>query len=147
MTTASTAKKPGGARVAVQRFGTFLSGMIMPNIAAFIAWGFITMLFIPAGFFGANSPFKWHWAPVAEIIGGAIALNLLLGIPLLTGGVITALVAFALLALQARGYRPFELSIAGLLGVITLGFLYGAVTSGADGSELAAGLVPRFEGT
>ncbi len=70
MTTASTAKKPGGARVAVQRFGTFLSGMIMPNIAAFIAWGFITMLFIPAGFFGADSPFGWHWTPVAEIIGG-----------------------------------------------------------------------------
>ncbi|MFG6445003.1 PTS mannitol transporter subunit IICB [Microbacterium sp. P07] len=60
----------GGARVAVQRFGTFLSGMIMPNIAAFIAWGLITMLFIPAGFFGADSPFGWHWAPVAEIIGG-----------------------------------------------------------------------------
>nr|WP_315266359.1 PTS mannitol transporter subunit IICB [Microbacterium lemovicicum] len=70
MTTASATKKPGGARVAVQRFGTFLSGMIMPNIAAFIAWGFITMLFIPAGFFGADSPFGWHWAPVAEIIGG-----------------------------------------------------------------------------
>ncbi|WP_417510723.1 PTS mannitol transporter subunit IICB [Microbacterium sp.] len=69
MTTTSPSK-PGGARVAVQRFGTFLSGMIMPNIAAFIAWGFITMLFIPAGFFGADSPFGWHWAPVAEIIGG-----------------------------------------------------------------------------
>jgi len=84
---------------------------------------------------------------LAEIIGGAIALNLLFGIPLLTGGAITAAVAFALLALQGRGYRPFELAIAGLLGVITLGFLYGAVTSGADGSELAAGLVPRFDGT
>ncbi|BAJ73575.1 phosphotransferase system, mannitol-specific IIBC component [Microbacterium testaceum StLB037] len=72
MTTTSPAKKPGGARIAVQRFGTFLSGMIMPNIAAFIAWGFITMLFIPAGFFGANSPFgpAWHWSPVADIIGG-----------------------------------------------------------------------------
>lgn len=70
MTTTSPAKKPGGARIAVQRFGTFLSGMIMPNIAAFIAWGFITMLFIPAGFFGAKSPFGWHWAPVAEILGG-----------------------------------------------------------------------------
>ena len=70
MTTTSPAKKPGGTRIAVQRFGTFLSGMIMPNIAAFIAWGFITMLFIPAGFFGANSPFGWHWAPVAEILGG-----------------------------------------------------------------------------
>ncbi|MFJ4037626.1 PTS mannitol transporter subunit IICB [Microbacterium sp. NPDC090007] len=78
MTTTSPTKKPGGARIAVQRFGTFLSGMIMPNIAAFIAWGFITMLFIPAGFFGAASPFGWHWAPVAEIIGGggdAAAIN------------------------------------------------------------------------
>ncbi|WP_067201328.1 PTS mannitol transporter subunit IICB [Microbacterium sp. XT11] len=70
MTTTSPATRPGGLRVGVQRFGTFLSGMIMPNIAAFIAWGFITMLFIPAGFFGADSPFGWHWAPVAEIIGG-----------------------------------------------------------------------------
>ncbi|MEV7693195.1 PTS mannitol transporter subunit IICB [Microbacterium sp. NPDC089189] len=71
MTTASApVTKSGGARVAVQRFGTFLSGMIMPNIAAFIAWGFITMLFIPAGFFGVDSPFGWHWYPVSEIIGG-----------------------------------------------------------------------------
>ncbi|GAA1545117.1 PTS system mannitol-specific IIC component [Microbacterium ginsengiterrae] len=71
MTTTSTAApRKTGLRVGVQRFGTFLSGMIMPNIAAFIAWGFITMLFIPAGFFGADSPFGWHWAPVAEIIGG-----------------------------------------------------------------------------
>ena len=71
-TTSATAAAPrgGGARVAVQRFGTFLSGMIMPNIAAFIAWGFITMLFIPAGFFGVDSPFGWHWYPVSEIIGG-----------------------------------------------------------------------------
>lgn len=69
-TTSAPVKQPGGARVAVQRFGTFLSGMIMPNIAAFIAWGFITMLFIPAGFFGADSPFGWHWYPVSEIIGG-----------------------------------------------------------------------------
>jgi mannitol PTS system EIICBA or EIICB component len=64
MTTASTTvKKPGGARVAVQRFGTFLSGMIMPNIAAFIAWGFITMLFIAVGWLG------W-WEPVAPLLGG-----------------------------------------------------------------------------
>lgn len=71
MTTTSpgVAKDPGRARVAVQRFGTFLSGMIMPNIAAFIAWGFITMLFIPSGFFGPDSPFGWHWYPVSDIIG------------------------------------------------------------------------------
>ncbi|MDY0908956.1 PTS mannitol transporter subunit IICB [Microbacterium sp. CFBP9034] len=69
-TTSAPATGMNKARVGVQRFGTFLSGMIMPNIAAFIAWGFITMLFIPAGFFGADSPFGWHWYPVAEIIGG-----------------------------------------------------------------------------
>jgi mannitol PTS system EIICBA or EIICB component len=50
--------RTGGARVAVQKFGTFLSGMIMPNIAAFIAWGFITAFFIEDG-----------WLPV-EGLGG-----------------------------------------------------------------------------
>ena len=36
-------------KVKIQRFGSFLSGMIMPNIGAFIAWGLITALFIPTG--------------------------------------------------------------------------------------------------
>lgn len=39
----------GGARVQLQRFGRALSGMVMPNIGAFIAWGLITALFIPTG--------------------------------------------------------------------------------------------------
>ena len=38
-----------GIRAKVQRFGSYLSGMIMPNIGAFIAWGIITALFIPDG--------------------------------------------------------------------------------------------------
>ncbi len=84
---------------------------------------------------------------LAEVIGGAIALNLLFGIPLFTGGVITGIVAFALLALQGRGYRPFELAIAGLFGVILLGFLVTVLRIDIGGAELAAGLVPRFEGT
>ena len=58
MTTESTTRAPGGARVGVQRFGTFLSGMIMPNIAAFIAWGLITALFIKTG-----------WTPVPQLGG------------------------------------------------------------------------------
>ncbi|WP_340371924.1 PTS mannitol transporter subunit IICBA [Peribacillus sp. FSL E2-0218] len=37
-------------KVAVQKFGNFLSSMVMPNISAFIAWGLITALFIPSGF-------------------------------------------------------------------------------------------------
>ncbi|WP_340640206.1 PTS mannitol transporter subunit IICB [Bacillus atrophaeus] len=42
-------KQQAGMKVKIQRFGSYLSGMIMPNIGAFIAWGIITALFIPAG--------------------------------------------------------------------------------------------------
>ena len=42
-------QKQGGAQEAMQKFGRFLSGMVMPNIGAFIAWGFLTALFIPTG--------------------------------------------------------------------------------------------------
>lgn len=50
METETVEKPRAGSRVGVQKFGTFLSGMIMPNIGAFIAWGLITALFIPKGF-------------------------------------------------------------------------------------------------
>lgn len=44
-----------GAKVAIQKFGRFLSGMVMPNIGAFIAWGLITALFIPTGWWPNES--------------------------------------------------------------------------------------------
>jgi mannitol PTS system EIICBA or EIICB component len=52
MTTTTSAVAPGGSRVriGIQRFGTFLSGMIMPNIPALIAWGIFTAFFIEKGF-------------------------------------------------------------------------------------------------
>ncbi len=46
-----TAVKTKSGRQTVQKIGRFMSGMIMPNIGAFIAWGFLTSLFIPAGLF------------------------------------------------------------------------------------------------
>lgn len=55
MTTEVTAKQ-GSARVAVQRFGTFLSNMVLPNIAAFIAWGLITAIFIKVGWINILAP-------------------------------------------------------------------------------------------
>jgi PTS system mannitol-specific IIC component len=58
MATETVAKPKTSARVHVQRFGTFLSGMIMPNIGAFIAWGLITALFIEKG-----------WIPVPALGG------------------------------------------------------------------------------
>jgi PTS system mannitol-specific IIC component len=48
MTTTSTTKR-SSTKVGVQKFGTFVSGMVLPNIAAFIAWGLITALFIETG--------------------------------------------------------------------------------------------------
>jgi manganese transport protein len=59
----------------------------------------------------------------------------------------TAAVAFAILGLQTRGYRRFETTIAGLLGVILLGFLYEEVLAGADPAGVAGGFVPGFQGT
>jgi manganese transport protein len=83
---------------------------------------------------------------LAEVVGGAVALRLLLGVPLPVGGVITAVVAFALLAPQSRGHRPFERVIAGLLLVVGLGFGWTLVGSGIDAGRAAAGLVPSFGG-
>ncbi|WP_317230127.1 Nramp family divalent metal transporter [Clavibacter sp. MX14-G9D] len=84
---------------------------------------------------------------LAEVIGGAIALHLLFGIPLLAGGVIVGLVSIGLLAVQSRhGQRPFELVIGALLLVITVGFLTGLVVSPLSASGIAGGLVPRFDG-
>ena len=69
-TTTSTSTAGPSARVRVQRFGTFLSNMVMPNIGAFIAWGFITALFIEVGWLnlggeGSLAPDSW----VAQIGG------------------------------------------------------------------------------
>jgi manganese transport protein len=84
---------------------------------------------------------------LAEFVGAAIALNLLFGVPIFHAGLITAVVAFAILALQGRGYRRFELVILGMLGVILLGFLYDTLRIGFDAGEAARGFIPGFAGT
>jgi manganese transport protein len=83
---------------------------------------------------------------LAEFVGAAIALNLLFGVPPFAAGLITAVVAFAILGLQTRGYRRFELAIAGFLGIVCLGFFYDLLQVHVDGSAFAAGLVPGFSG-
>ncbi|HEY6693577.1 MAG TPA: Nramp family divalent metal transporter [Solirubrobacteraceae bacterium] len=84
---------------------------------------------------------------LAEFVGAAIALNLLFGMPLLPAGLVTAVVAFALLGLQTRGYRRFEIVIAGMLGVILLGFLVDSLMVPHDASGIAHGFIPGFAGT
>jgi len=84
---------------------------------------------------------------LAEFIGAAIALNLLFGVPLFVAGLMTAVVAFAILALQARGYRRFELAVGAMLAIILLGFLYDTLQIGADWGAAARGFVPSFDGS
>src|SRR3954452_6707793 len=84
---------------------------------------------------------------LAEFVGAAIALNLLFGVPMFHAGLITAVIAFGILALQGRGYRRFELVILGLLGVIILGFLYDTLSIGFDSGQAARGFIPGFAGT
>ena len=84
---------------------------------------------------------------IAEVIGGAIALNLLFGVPLLLGGLIVGVASMILLAVQSRrGQRPFEIVIVTLLGVIVVGFVSGLFVADLDPVEMLAGVVPRFEG-
>ena len=83
---------------------------------------------------------------LAEFLGAAVGLYLLFHVPLFPAGLITAVVAFGILALEQRGYRRFELAIAGLLGIVFLGFLYDLMVVGADPGGLASGLIPRLAG-
>jgi len=85
---------------------------------------------------------------IAEVLGGAIALHLLFGIPLLLGGVIVGVASMLLLIVQSRSsQRAFELVIIALLGVIVVGFVSGLFVSPPDPGGMLAGIVPRFEGT
>jgi manganese transport protein len=84
---------------------------------------------------------------LAEVVGGAIALHMLFDLPLLVGGVITGLVSLLLLAIQnRRGQRTFERVISGLLLIIAIGFLTSLFVEPPSAGEVAAGLLPRFEG-
>src|SRR5262245_22921748 len=84
---------------------------------------------------------------LAEFVGAAIALNLLFGMPLFVSGIVTAIVAFGILGLQARGYRTFEIAVVALLSVILFGFLYDTLAAEAIKGDVLAGFIPGFEGT
>lgn len=84
---------------------------------------------------------------LAEVVGGAIALYLLFGIPLLGGGLIMGVLSIALLSIQNRsGAKVFERIIIFLLLIIVIGFGAGLAVNPPDASAALGGLVPRLAG-
>jgi manganese transport protein len=85
---------------------------------------------------------------VAEVIGGAIALRILFGLPLPLGGIITGVISLLLLTLKdRRGQILFERVITGLLLVIAVGFAASFFVATPPPDAVVGGLVPRFRGT
>ncbi|WP_314192117.1 PTS mannitol transporter subunit IICBA [uncultured Arthrobacter sp.] len=112
MATEMVAKPKTSARVHVQKFGTFLSGMIMPNIGAFIAWGIITALFIEKG-----------WIPVPQL--GGFGTNAA-GAPNtgLVGPMITYLLPLLIAYTGGRMVYDVRGGVVGAIG--TMGVIVGA---------------------
>jgi manganese transport protein len=85
---------------------------------------------------------------IAEVVGAALGLNLLFGIPLFPAALIAGAGAFAILALQQRGFRRLEAAIAALAGVVLLCFGFEIFWAKPDAGEVAGHLlVPGFSGT
>jgi manganese transport protein len=80
---------------------------------------------------------------IAEVIGGAIALNLLFGLPLLLAAALTILDAFLILLLLKRGMRLLEAAVMGLIGVISVSLVAEIVLAHPALAPIAAGLVPH----
>lgn len=83
---------------------------------------------------------------LAEVLGGALALGLLFGVPLPIGGVAVAGVSLLLLMLKPDQRRRFHGVVGAALILILFGFLYQAWGTGVSGTSAVAGLVPGFGG-
>jgi manganese transport protein len=82
---------------------------------------------------------------LAEFLGAALGFHLLFGTPLFLAGLVTGVIAFVILGLQARGFRPLEAVITGLVGVIVIGFAFQVFLAQPDAAGVAGGLFrPRF---
>jgi manganese transport protein len=85
---------------------------------------------------------------VAEVVGAALGLNLLFGIPLFAAALIAGAGAFAILALQQMGFRRLEAAVAGLAGVVLVSFGFEVFVAKPDAGAVASHLfVPGFAGT
>lgn len=84
---------------------------------------------------------------LAEFLGAALGFNLLLGIPLLPAGLLTAVVTFLILGLERFGFRPLEAVIGSLVAVVAACYLVETVWDRPDWSDVAYhAVVPQFSG-
>ena len=74
-----------GPKAAVQRFGAFLAGMVMPNLGAFIAFGLITALFIPTGWINTIAGTTENPLWITTVIGTIVGPLIVILIPILIG--------------------------------------------------------------
>ncbi len=85
---------------------------------------------------------------LAEFLGAALGLNLLLHIPLLPAALITGVITLLILAMERQGYRGIEIVISVFVGVIALSYLIETILDRPDWHSVAVGaFVPRFAGT
>ena len=85
---------------------------------------------------------------LAEFLGAAIGFQLLFHIPLLLGGILTAIVTFVILGLERYGFRPMEAVITGLVGIIALCYLVETFLDRPDWKLIAYHVaIPQFSGT
>lgn len=82
---------------------------------------------------------------LAEVLGMAIGIQLLTGLPLIWGVSITVLDTFLLLYLQKLGMRKMEIFIIGLVAVVTVSFLIEIILAKPDAGEIAKGFIPHLE--
>ncbi|MBN8290607.1 Nramp family divalent metal transporter [Rhodobacter sp. NTK016B] len=78
---------------------------------------------------------------LAEFLGGAIGLSLLFGLPLMVGMAITAIVTYAILIFEGRGFRPMELIIGAMVGVIGLCYLAEVLIAPVDWAAAGIGMM------
>jgi manganese transport protein len=149
----------GGARFGYQ----LLWVLVLSNIIALLLQMLSARLGIVTGLSLAQSC-RSHYAPgfsfplwllaevaivacdMAELLGSAVALNMLFGIPLITGALLTALDVLLLLALQRSGMRALEACVLSLLLVIALCMGFEMIVANPPIGELASGLIPRIDG-
>jgi manganese transport protein len=104
-----------------------------PQPVVWLMWGFMEMVAMATD--------------LAEFLGAALGFNLLFGIPLGVAGILTAIVTFLILGLERYGFRPLEIVIAGLVGVVAFSYVIETVLGRPNWSEMITGaVVPRFGG-